>query len=143
MIPMFYPYTFLENHFNILSEVYTKTSGLLPVYKKGNQYYIAPDNTVEIYFGSYFADGILLPKDIVKSMMVLKHILNNEKQIYKMYPIFTQHNKYGYRVVLDNTISGFITVTTSDSKIALYLSKRWFPNIKDILDILKQKKQKT
>lgn len=130
-IPNIQPFTFLENHISTFEFIYGETKGIIPVYKIGNKYFINRDKYVELYFAHHFEDGILLPNDIVSTVRDLTEFLKRNV-VLKTYPIITHWKPYGYYVVINKEFFGPFRITTTNNKIALWIARKYFKNIKDI-----------
>lgn len=135
------PETFLENHLSVFERIMQETKGLMPVYKWGDRYYVNPSVFFDLSLSEHFRDGILMPNDVRKTATELLDLLKRDF-IRKIYPIMTNADSYKYKVLYKDKQYGPYYVITSDSLITIYVAKRLFKNIRDILEYKKSVERK-
>lgn len=131
---MIEPAQFLFDLAGSIESLLAKSKGL-PAYKSGITYYVTPNSYVEIYLGKHFSDGVYLIKDIITAYSAIKSLLQ-DRYILKEYPIITRTDKYGFSILKNGKPTIYVPMVTTDNRIALFLSKKLYRNIKETTNFL-------
>lgn len=128
------PYTFILQHFNFLTSVFSDTRGLHIFYKFNNRYYITAEKYYEFYLLSNFDDGLVFPNDLMNAMKVLDLALK-DKDLSRQYPLFTKYSKTGYNIIINGRDVGYVPIVTTNSKFSIFIAKKLIKSLKFIEDL--------
>lgn len=113
------------------------TSRGAPAFKVGQRYYLSTTNYVDIYIAKYFKDGIYLIKDMVTAYNHVRGLLN-DRYVLREYPLITKIDDYGFSIMKGLTPLPYVPMVTTNNKIAIYVSKKLYKNIDEILKHIKE-----
>jgi len=130
------PSQFIFDLATALESLLAKSRGA-PAFKVGQRYYLSTNNYVDIYIAKYFKDGIYLIKDMVTAYNHVRGLLN-DRYVLREYPLITKIDDYGFSIMKGLTPLPYVPMVTTNNKIAIYVSKKLYKNIDEILKHIKE-----